>query len=734
MSNKHLVEKYLEKLDWRVNENSNNGDPTFSGLMLYLANTEIAKYALEKVYPENIANAHKNADLHIHDLAYCNTYYCSGWSLKTLIKEGINKIKGKASSAPAKHLSSLMIQMVNYLGCLQMESAGAVAFNNIDSYLSAFVKVDNLSYEKVKQYMQQLVFNLNIPSRWGSQAVFSNFTFDIVCPEDMRDELAIVGGVEQDFTYGQCQEEMNLINQAFMEVMEEGDSDGQIHTFPIPTYNIDKDFDWDSPITDKLFKMTAKYGVPYFANYVGSDMDSSDVKSMCPLSKDTMLPFKVESERVKVADIDYIYRNYKDEIIKVWTNEGWRIGKPTQMEMTKVYKITLQDNIIVKMGENHLQPVLNEGIQKAKDLIIGDWLPFCKKPLKSKSEYEYRKIINIEEIETTDKYLYCFEVDSEDQLFMLDNGLITHNCRLRLDLSELRKRGGGFFGAGDNVGSIGVVTINMPRIGYLSKSISEFFEKLDKQLLLAKESLDIKRKVINKTLESGILPYTKRYLKAKFTNHFSTFGIVGMNEALVNFMGKDISTQEGNSFANQILDYINKRLSEFQRTSPDEILYNLEATPAEGTSYRFAKHDKEKYPEIITAGNSDTPYYTNSVHLPVDYTDDIFKVLELEDELQSKFTSGTVLHFYLGEQVENPKVLKELTKKIVENYTLPYFSFTPTFSTCIDHGYIKGEVYNCPQCNKETLIWSRVTGYLRPVSSYNIGKKEEFKDRKCYKI
>lgn len=1325
---------------------------------------------------------------------------CCGWSLEQLIREGINKVKGKASSHPAKHLSSLMIQIVNFLGVMQMEAAGAEAFNNVDTYLAPFVKIDNLPYETVKQHMQQLVFNLNIPSRWGclsddteiltkngwkyydevtdnelistfniekncmeykpiqkmnvydyagelinfknrkidilmtpnhrnvirkfnsneylikqadelydykspldiplsaplnegietesddmvklvawiiaegyipknkgqkdsriiikqsekhnskycdeirevlnkcnivfhekkaksgftgedsctrfilnridsrklndildkhhipksimnstikqkelfidtyvkadgwieenrkkisttsktlkndlmqiiletghgvgcyfkpleecssystkpqyiitiyiknhatitqkskiqytgkvwcptvengtfiarrkgtsfitgnSQAPFTNFTFDIKCPKDMENKKAIVGGKEQSFTYGDCQAEMDLINIAFMEVMEEGDADGQVHTFPIPTYNIDKNFDWNSKVTDKLFQMTSKYGIPYFANYVNSDMEASDIRSMailgtqnviyknefdkiskneirhlvstwkksenkpnykilmngefiniidmfeipyekypnyieltlennikqsfsyehkcavirngeymevesqdlqvgdyslisnnaydestvgtykagkivgyylgdgwihndseinlainlnkiepiddikdffvniaslvrierledkkinkvhihgkqaiglikqfingttakskrlntniwntslefrkgvvdgltatdgyikenniihttnkklvddlvelcnsigiitkikvnkknsrsfkkdksdyveftsyklnkitkyetkklkfgeftlipitnirtipsksskvynftvdtkehlyelpngiithqCPLTKDTRVPFKIGDNKYKCTSIENIYKDYVDNPdLKVWTNMGWRKAKPVKTPMTKVFEITLNGDIKVKMGENHLQPVLNAGVIPAKHLIIGDFLPFSRKPFREKYLYEYRKITDITEVECKDDGLYCFEVDSEDHLFMLESGLMTHNCRLRLDLSELRKRGGGFFGSGDLTGSVGVVSINLPRLGYTAWDKEDFYKKLDYLLDMAKESLDIKRKEINKMLEKGYMPYMKRYLKDGFKNHFSTIGIVGMNECCINLIDEPISSEKGNKFANEVMDHINKRFSDYQINSKDRILYNLEATPAEGTSYRFAKHDKEKYIGIKTANDEGTPYYTNSSQLPVGFTDDIFAMLELQDELQSKYTSGTVQHLYLGEQIENPEVTKELVKKIFTNYKLPYISITPTFSTCIEHGYINGEVKDCPKCGKETLIWSRVVGYLRPTSAYNIGKKQEFKDRKYYEV
>jgi len=583
MQNK--IDSYLSQNDWRVKENSNS-TYSFSGLMQYLANTNIAEYTLNETYPKKIANAHRNCDIHIHDLGYGIIPYCCGWSLEDLIKEGINKVPGKASSNPAKHLSTLMIQMVNFLGCMQMEAAGAQAFNSVDTYLAPFIKTDNLDFKTIKQCIQQLVFNLNIPSRWGSQSPFTNFTFDIKCPDDLKNKKSIVGGIEQDFTYGDCQEEMDMINIAFMEVMEEGDADGNIHSFPIPTYNITSNFDWDSKVTNTLCAMTAKYGIPYFANYVNSDMEPSDTRSMC--------------------------------------------------------------------------------------------------------------------------------------------------CRLKLDLRELRKKNGGFFGAGDLTGSIGVVTINMPKIGYIAKNKNDYFKKLDRMLLLAKESLDIKRDKCNQMLNSGVLPYMKRYLNNGFNNHFSTIGIVGMNESCLNFLGVNIGSSEGNTFANEILDFINGRLADFQEQNT--ILYNLEATPAEGTSYRLAKHDKEDFPDIITAGTLDIPYYTNSVHLPVGYSNDISEILNLEDEMQTKFTSGTVIHFFVGEEIESVDIVKQIVNKVCNNYKLPHFSITPTFSTCMNHGYIKGEKYVCPICSSPTLVWSRIVGYYRPIQHWNVGKQQEFKEREYYKM
>ena len=573
-----VMDGYLERIDWRVNENSNS-DYSLSGLLMHAAGSVVANYVLTKVYPKEIADAHRNGDFHIHDLSMGIAGYCAGWSLKQLLMEGFNGVEGKVASKPPKHLETALGQMVNFLGTLQNEWAGAMAFSSFDTYLAPFVRVDNLDYRQVKQAIQQFVFSLNVASRWGGQTPFTNITLDWVVPEDMRDEPAIVGGKLMDFTYGELQKEMDLINKAFIEVMMEGDANGRPFTFPIPTYNITKDFDWDSENSNLLFEMTAKYGLPYFQNFINSDLNPGDVRSMC--------------------------------------------------------------------------------------------------------------------------------------------------CRLQLNLKELRAKTGGLFGSGECTGSIGVVTLNMPRIGYLSKTKEEFFERVAKLMELAKESLEIKRKVVNRNMENGLLPYTKRYL-GTLDNHFSTIGLVGMNEALLNFMGKDIGTEEGRKFAVEVLKFMREKLKEFQEETGH--IYNLEATPAEGTSYRLARIDKEKYPDIITAGE-DEPYYTNSTQLPVGYTDDIFEALDLQDELQTLYTGGTVLHGFLGEELDNPESCKLLVRRIAENYRLPYYTITPTFSICKTHGYIPGEHFTCPKCGEPTEVYSRVVGYFRPVQNWNKGKKEEFKQR-----
>ena len=584
---KNVVDNYLKLNDWRVKENST---VTYSvgGLILSNSGAITANYWLSEVYDEEIANAHRNCDIHLHDLSML-TGYCAGWSIKQLIQEGLGGIPGKITSSPASHLSTLCNQMVNFLGILQNEWAGAQAFSSFDTYLAPFVKKDNLSYREVKKSLESFVYGVNTPSRWGTQAPFSNITLDWVCPEDMKDTPAIVGGKEMDFTYGDCQREMDMVNKAFIEIMIEGDANGRGFQYPIPTYSITKDFDWSETENNRLlFEMTAKYGTPYFSNYINSDMKPSDVRSMC--------------------------------------------------------------------------------------------------------------------------------------------------CRLRLDLRELRKKTGGYFGSGESTGSIGVVTINLPRIGYLSKDEADFFRRLDKMMDISARSLKRKREVITKLLEEGLYPYTKRYL-GSFDNHFSTIGIVGMNEACLNakWLGLDLTHKEADDFAVKVLNHMRERLVKYQEEYGD--LYNLEATPAESTSYRFAKHDVEKYPDIITASkNGDAPYYTNSTHLPVGYTDDIFTALDIQDRFQTLYTSGTVFHAFLGEKLPDWRSAAKLVRKIAENYELPYYTISPTYSICANHGYITGEVYKCPVCGEATEVWSRITGYYRPVKNWNTGKAEEFKERKTYNI
>ena len=584
---KETVNKYLNIEDWRVKENST---VTYSvgGLILSNSGAITANYWLSEVYDEEIGEAHRNCDIHLHDLSML-TGYCAGWSLKQLIKEGLGGVPGKITSSPASHLSTLCNQMVNFLGIMQNEWAGAQDFSSFDTYLAPFVKVDNLSQKEVKQCIQSFIYGVNTPSRWGTQAPFSNITLDWTVPADLKDMPAIVGGKELDFTYGDCKKEMDMVNKAFIDIMIEGDANGRGFQYPIPTYSITRDFDWSPTENNKLlFEMTAKYGTPYFSNYINSDMEPSDVRSMC--------------------------------------------------------------------------------------------------------------------------------------------------CRLRLDLRELRKKSGGFFGSGESTGSVGVVTINMPRIAYLATDETDFYKRLDKMMDIAARSLKVKRTVITKLLDAGLYPYTKRYL-GTFDNHFSTIGLVGMNEAGLNakWIRADMTSPKCQEFTKQVLDHMRERLSDYQEMYGD--LYNLEATPAESTYYRLAKHDVELYPDIITAAEpGGTPYYTNSSHLPVSYTDDIFEALDIQDDLQTRYTSGTVFHAFLGEKLPSWEAAANLVRKIAENYKLPYYTLSPTYSVCKNHGYLTGEQFTCPECGETAEVYSRITGYYRPVQNWNAGKTQEYKERKEYDI
>ena len=585
---KAIIDNYLNVNDWRVKENST---VTYSvgGLILSNSGAVTANYWLSEVYDDEIGNAHRNADIHIHDLSML-TGYCAGWSLKQLIQEGLGGVPGKITSSPASHLSTLCNQMVNFLGIMQNEWAGAQAFSSFDTYLAPFVKADNLTYKEVKQCIQSFIYGVNTPSRWGTQSPFTNITLDWTVPNDLAELNCIVGGKEMDFKYKDCKAEMDMVNKAFIEVMVEGDANGRGFQYPIPTYSITRDFDWSETENNKLlFEMTAKYGTPYFSNYINSDMEPSDVRSMC--------------------------------------------------------------------------------------------------------------------------------------------------CRLRLDLRELRKKSGGFFGSGESTGSIGVVTINLPRIAYLATDEADFYKRLDKVMDISARSLKVKRDVITKLLDAGLYPYTKRYL-GTFNNHFSTIGLVGMNEVGLNakWLRANMTNEKTQKFAKDVLNHMRERLSDYQVEYGD--LYNLEATPAESTAFRLAKHDLKHYPDIITAGKGEgeTPYYTNSSHLPVGYTEDIFTALDMQDELHTLYTSGTVFHAFLGEKLPNWQSCATLVKTIATNYRLPYYSISPTYSVCKTHGYIAGEAFNCPHCGEEAEVYSRITGYYRPVKNWNDGKTQEYKDRKVYDV
>lgn len=577
----HTISEYLNQSSWRKNENSNE-QYSFSGLLLFTAGRMIANYTMNEIYTKEIAEAHAKGYMHIHDITHGFIGYCAGWSLKNLLLWGFGGVRNKVDAKPAKHMRVVIHQMVNYIGCLQMEFAGAQAFSSVDTYLAPFVKSDNLTFKEIKQNMQELVYSLNIPSRWGSQYPFSNLTFDWVVPTDLKNEKAVVGGKYMDFTYGDCQKEMDMVNKAFLEVMMEGDANGRIFTFPIPTYNITKDFNWDSENANLLFEATAKYGMPYFQNYVGSQLDPRSIRAMC--------------------------------------------------------------------------------------------------------------------------------------------------CRLNLDQTELINRPGHLFAPGDSTGSLGVVTMNMNRMGYEAKNEEEFLAKLGHYMDLAKESLETKRKIVNKNMENGLMPYAKRYL-GNFNNHFSTIGLCGMNECCLNFFGKDITSDEGKEFTIKTLHFMRAKMKEYQAETKN--LYNLEATPAESTAYRFALLDKEMYPDIITSGDKE-PFLTNSTQLPVDYTDDVIMALEHQNDIQPLYTGGTIFHTFIGEKVSSGEACKKLVKKIATNTRIPYFTITPTFSICKSHGYMSGEVPKCPTCDADNEVYSRIVGYYRPTQNWNRGKQEEFKFRKTF--
>lgn len=579
-SNLNLVDAYLKQLDWKVNENSNMSY-SIQGLNNYIASEISKQYWLNRIYPENIKNAHINGDIHIHDLNIISVY-CVGWDLKDLLSEGFTGVKGKVESAPAKHFRTALGQIVNFMYTMQGEAAGAQAFSNFDTLLAPFIRYDNLDYKQVKQAIQEFVFNMNVPTRVGFQTPFTNITMDLTVPSYYAEQPVIIGGELQEATYKEFQKEMDMLNKAFFEIMMDGDNSGRVFTFPIPTYNITKDFDWDNENIRGLWKMAAKYGIPYFSNFINSDMSPEDARSMC--------------------------------------------------------------------------------------------------------------------------------------------------CRLRIDNRELEYRGGGLFGSNPLTGSIGVVTINLPKIAEVSKTKVEFLERLAQKMELAKDSLEIKRKLLEDLTDKELYPYTKFYLrdiKARFglywKNHFSTIGLIGMNEACLNLFGENIGSLNGKQFALEVMDYMRAKIVKFQKETGNN--YNLEATPGEGTSYRLAKLDKDKY-----------PYYTNSTQLPVNYTDDIFEVLDHQDDLQTKYTGGTVVHIYAGERIQSEETMKNLVKKICNNYHLPYFTFSPTFSTCPNHGYVAGEHYTCPECGAFCEVYSRVVGYIRPVQQWNKGKKQEFFDRQEFKI
>jgi ribonucleoside-triphosphate reductase len=899
------INDYISKADWRTNENANTGW-SFSGMANNLAGKMMANYWLDEIFTAEEGAAHREGKLHIHDLGGLAPY-CAGWNLRSFLEEGFTGVSGRIASKPPKHLDVAIGQMSNFLSVMSSEWMGASAFNGFDTYLAPYVRQDNLAYEEVKQNIQQFVFNCNVPNRAGFQSPFTNITLDINVPEDIKEDNPMVGGEYCDFTYGDLQEEVTLINLALVDVYMEGDADGRPFTFPIPTYSITKDFDWDSPVVNRIFDMTAKYGLPYFQNFINSDMNPADVRSMCPLTTDTKVLIRT-SKGIFSREIGDIYNGYikRGTPYEVYTPEGWCYGIPIKMPMTDVYAITLSNGVTIKMGKNHLQPTKDYGTLSAKDIKVGMYLPFNKNEINNndlgeynlgfivgaylgdgshrqdivtyslnnttktstadklksmwatlgynvyqndtsvsvqsgsyniikhfvKGDYGYEKeftkviyetsvdfknglidgymetdgsrdkrriytsskklsenmlelfamlglkahisstdtrdgrladtpvycisypkrvsygayfcedddfnyysVTKVENIGHQPGNLYCFEVNDSEHLFMLSNGLITHNCRLSLDLTELRAHSNtGLFGASDSTGSIGVVTLNMARLGYTHKNDYDgLLDELDGLLRLSSDILVKRREVVTKLLDKNFYPYTKHYL-GTYDNHFSSIGINGMNELIRNFTNDsfDITSKEGEQLAYDIIMFIRKRLVDFQEETGN--LYNLEYTPSEGATYRFAKEDQKRFSNIIQAGTPEEPYYTNSALVPVNYTEDVFEALDINDRLQTLATGGTVFHVYSGDSIKTGRVAKRLIKTICENYNLPFLSITPTYSICPAHGYIAGEHFECPTCGKKTEVWTRVMGYFRPVQSFNIGKRGEFAERDYYSV
>ena len=873
------IDDYLDRSDWRVNANANQGY-SLGGMILNTSGKVTANYWLSHVYPKEAGEAHRNGDIQIHDLDMLANY-CTGWSLRALLQEGFNGVKGKVESNPPKHLASALGQMVNFWGCLQNENAGAQAFSSFDTYLAPYVRNDKLTYKQVYDAIQEFVFNVNVPSRWGTQTPFTNITLDWTCPEDLKDSQPIIAGEEMDYTYSELQPEMDMINKAFIEVMIKGDAHGRLFTFPIPTYNITPDFPWGSENTKLLFEMTAKYGLPYFQNFLNSDLKVGDVRSMCPLTGDTEIWCRTTKGTHKLQ-IQEMYRNFhrglKYEFYEVWDGYRWCKASVNKQYDSKVYEITLGNGDVVKMGSKHLQyvPELKSSIT-AEYLKVGMFLPYNSKPMNidvvegsklageivgifagdgsfdgdgvvfslssemkdDETEEKIRSFFNplgivvlkrvkgglrtlwvgkgsadfirrfisgtalnkkfekkvftlsnsflegvlngfrltdgsrsrsrlytssrflvndlvsiaslvgrkhsvvyedkregrlgenvnyrvdlplresygdlfkcidnfdcypikkISLISDNKKPLYCLEVQNDSHLFTLANGLLTHNCRLQLDLREIKKRGGGLFGSGEQTGSIGVITINCARLGYLFKNdITGLYKRLDELMNIARNALEQKRKSLNKWMEQGLYPYSKRYLGG-YNTLFSTIGINGVNEMIRNFTNDehDITDDYGQKFAMSLMDHINEVLKQFQVETGN--LYNLEATPGEGTTFRFAKEDKKRYPDIIQAGKPEAPYYTNSTQIPVGYTNDPFTALNLQEGLQRRYSGGTVVHLYMGEAMSSSDSCKTLVKRVLENYHIPYLTITPTFSICPKHGYISGEHKYCPICDEE---------------------------------
>lgn len=722
-NSKQIFEPYLKGQDWRVKENSNS-PYCYGGLNKY-AIAEISKdYWLHEVYPDNISKAYVDGYMHIHDLGGL-TLYCCGYSLHDIIEKGVRGVPNIPTSKPAKHFDAILNQCANLITVFQNEIMGAVALNSFDTLLAPFVKKDGLTFDQVKQNIQNYVFSVNSNSRAGAEPAFSNLTFDLTPPRDLKNDLCLIGGELMDFTYEDCQNEMDMINKAFCEVMIAGDANGKLFAYPIPTYNIHSQFDWDNPNNDLIFEMAGKYGVPYFANFINSDMDVSDARSMCPMTPDTKVIVKsndsIEEKSIKDVYDDYINNKM---IYNTWTPNGWAKCVPVRTPKTKVYNILFENGESVKLGKNHLQPTRDYGTLHADELKEGMAALFNI----NYTDFKYYNIISIEEVKYTGDYLYCFEVDNDDHLFTLANGLVTHNCRLRLDLRELRRRNGGLFGSGDSTGSIGVVTINLPRVGYETKGDKNAFYKLLDQILdIAKDSLEIKRNWLQENvIDTHLIPAFIEYV-GTLDNHFSTIGIVGMNEMCENFLGTDIVSDDGHKFAHEVGEHIRNKLVEYQQETGH--LYNYEATPAESTCYRLALIDKNKYGDaIITRGSGDGVYYTNSCHIPVSKIKGIDSTFAHQEDLQTQFTGGTVIHCYLNGAISK-EAAKQTVKSMFAKYKVPYMSLSPISRYCDEHGYISQTVDNCPTCGARLKKYQRITGYLRCVDNFNNGKAAEFNDR-----
>ena len=846
------LDEYISKSDWRVNANANSRY-SLGGMLGNASGKIVANYWLDKVYSGEEGEAHRNGDYHIHDLDMLSGY-CAGWSLRQLLEEGFNGVPGTISSTPPKHFSSACGQIVNFLGSLQNEWAGAQAFSSFDTYMAPFVRLDSMDEDAVEQQLQELIFNLNVPSRWSCQAPFSNLTFDLVCPDDLREENPVIGGKPVDFTYGELQEEMNMINRAFIKVMMGGDANGRVFTFPIPTYNITDDFDWDSKEADMLFDMTAKYGLPYFSNFMNSDLDPHMIRSMCPLRGDQKVLLRAGDNWVLDA-ISNVWKKYgqNQEKLYVLMDGKEKRAQINRFTNRQFYKLTFSNGHQVIVSEEHLNLTL-DGDKETREVTTLDYMPFNTKATVSNrqpsdgtlagkilasEEYGKRDIpekaakyfngkkINMDIFNESRRFRndmligaatsfsgghraiktfsaeqrdilaaiaasigvltvkpgvdntleivgakdtcvesgmdcvvrdgriwfrvadieklperedgYCFEVVGEKQspYFMLPSGLVTHNCRLRLDLTELLKRGNGLFGSGEKTGSIGVVTLNLARIGHQYKGdMDRFMKQVDYLIDLASSTLEKKRVLVLELMDKGMYPYTKRYL-GHLNNHFSTIGINGMNEAIRNFTDDqhDIADDYGEEFSLKVLEHIRERMVELQNKTGH--MYNLEATPGEGACYRFAREDRKRFPDIIQAGTKEQPYYTNSSQLPVGYTNDPFLAEAKQEKMQVEYTGGTVLHLYMGEAMVSGEACKQLVKRSLQNFRSPYITVTPTFSICPSHGYISGEQFQCPQCadagvEQDCEVWTRVMGYFRPVSSFNTGKKGEFKERQYF--